>query len=52
MRLEIEKYLKQIESNLYTCPRKKRNVFLRDLRGNIDAYSVYPAINTVTFLDL
>ncbi len=38
MRREIEKYLKQIESNLYTCPIKKRNVFLRDLRGNIDAY--------------
>lgn len=38
MRREIEKYLKQIESNLYTCPRKKRSAFLRDFRGNIDAY--------------
>ena len=38
MRREIEQYLKQIESNLYTCPRKKRSAFLRDFRGNIDAY--------------
>lgn len=38
MRQEIEQYLKQIEGNLYTCPRKKRTAFLRDLRGNIAAY--------------
>lgn len=38
MKQEIEQYLKQIEGNLYTCPRKKRTAFLRDLRGNIDSY--------------
>lgn len=38
MKQEIEQYLKQIEGNLYTCPRKKRTAFLRDLRGNIAAY--------------
>ena len=35
---EIEAYLKQIEKNLFTCPRKKRAAFLRDFRGSLNSY--------------
>lgn len=38
MKREIERYLKEIEGKLYTCPRKRRKAFLRDLRGNIHDY--------------
>lgn len=38
MNQQIEVYLKQIEHDLFTCPRKIRVAFLRDFRGNLNAY--------------
>lgn len=38
MNKQIEAYLKQIERSLFTCPKKKRISFLRDFRGDLNAY--------------
>lgn len=38
MSREVEAYLQRIEQNLFTCKKKKRHAFLRDLRGSLNAY--------------
>ncbi len=38
MSREIERYYKEIERSLFTCPKRKRVSFLREFRGSVSAY--------------